>query len=58
MSLTENKRNDMIDAFNSTSRYQDDQLNIDYKHIEMVHRRYSAELRLNGASVSDSEAAF
>ena len=48
----------MIDAFNSFSRYQDDQLNIEYIHIEqMVHRIYP-EILLDGARVSDSEAAF
>ena len=33
------KRYDLIDAFNSTSRYLDDLLNIDNIHFEhMVHR--------------------
>ena len=53
------KRYDMIDAFNSTSRYLDDLLNIDnidFKH--MVHRIYPAELQLNKANASDTEAAF
>ena len=41
-SLTKEKRYDMIDAFNSTSRYLDDLLNIDNIHFEqMVHRIYS-----------------
>ena len=44
-SLTKEKRYDLIDAFNSTSRYQDDLLNIDYIHFEhLVHRIYPAEL--------------
>ena len=39
------KRYDLIDAFNSTSRYLDDLLNIDNIHFEhMVHRIYPAEL--------------
>ena len=40
-SLTKEKRFDLIDAFNSTSRYLDDLLNIDNIHFEhMVHRIY------------------
>ena len=58
-SLTKEKRYDMIDAFNSTSRYLDDLLNIDDIHFEqMVHRIYPAELQLNKANASDTEAAF
>ena len=46
-------------AFNSTSRYLDDLLNIDNIHFEhMVHRIYPAELQLNKANASDTEAAF
>ena len=33
-SFTKEKRDDMIDAFNSTSRYLDDLLNIDNNHFE------------------------
>ena len=47
-SLTKEKRYDMIYAFNSTSRYLDDLLNIDniqFDHI--VHIIYPAELQLN-----------
>ena len=58
-SLTKEKRYDLIDAFNSTSRYLDDLLNIDNIHFEyMVHRIYPAELQLNKATTSDTEAAF
>ena len=47
----------MIDAFNLTSRYLDDLLNIDNIHFEqMVHRIYTAELQLIKANAS--EAAF
>ena len=53
------KRYDLIDAFNSTSRYLDDLLNIDNIHFEhMVHRIYPAELQLNKANASDTEEAF
>ena len=58
-SLTEENQNDMIDAFNSTSRYLDDLLNIDKIYFEqMVHRIYPSELQLNKANASDNEAAF
>ena len=53
------KRYELIDAFNSTSRYLDDLLNIDNIHFEhMVHRIYPAELQLNKANASDTESAF
>ena len=43
----------------STSRYLDDLLNIDNVHSEqMVHRIYPAELQLNKANTSDTEADF
>ena len=52
-SLTKEKRYDLIDAFNSTSGYLDDLLNIDNIHFEhMVHRIYPAELQLNKANAS------
>ena len=58
-SHTKEKRYDMIDAFNSNSRYLDDLLNIDNSHFEqMVHIIYPAELQLNKVNVSDTEAAF
>ena len=62
-SLTKEKRYDlsiyMLYAFNSTSRYLDDLLNIDNIHFEhMVHRIYPAELQLNKADASDTEVAF
>ena len=41
------------------SRYLDDLPNIDNIHFEhMVHRIYPAELQLNKANASDTEAAF
>ena len=58
-SLTKEKRYDLMDAFNSTSRYLDDLLNIDNIHFEhMVHRIYPVELQRNKANASDTEAAF
>ena len=49
----------MTNVFNSTSRYLDDLLIIDNIHFEqMVHRICPAELQLNKANASDTEAAF
>ena len=50
---------DIIEAFNSTSRYLDDLLNIDNPYFEqMVGQIYPTELQLNKANTSDSEAPF
>ena len=58
-SVTKEKWYDMIDAFNSTSKYLDDLLNIDNIYFEqMVHRIYKNELQLNKANASDTEAVF
>ena len=58
-SITKEKWYDMIDAFNSTSRYLDNLLNIDNILFEkMVHKIYPAELKLNKANASDTKAAF
>ena len=58
-SLTKVKRYYLIDAFNSTSRYLNDLLNIDNIYFEhIVHRIYPAELQLNKANASDTEVAF
>ena len=49
----------MIDAFTLTSRYLDDLLNIDNILFEQIgHRIYPAELQLDRANASDTEAAF
>ena len=56
-SLTKEKRYGMIDAFTSTSRNLDDQLNMDNIHFEqMVHIIYPVELKLNKANASDTKA--
>ena len=50
---------DIIDTFNSTSRYLDDLRNINNIHFEqMVHRIYPAELQFNKTNASDTEATF
>ena len=59
MSLSDDKQADVIDAFNTTSRYLDDILNINYVYFDnMVSQLYPSELQLNKASISDTEAAF
>ena len=46
-------------AFNSTSRYLDDLLNIDHPYFEgMVNQIHPPELQLNKANTSDTEAPF
>ena len=50
---------DVIKAFNLTSRYLDDLLNIDNPYFEgMVNQIYPPELQLNKANTSDTEARF
>ena len=59
LSLSDNNQTDIIDAFNSTSRYLDDLLNIDNPYFEqMVGHIYPTELQLNKANSSDTEAPF
>ena len=59
LSLSDNNQTDIIEAFNSTSRYLDDLLNIDNLYFEqMVGQIYPAELQLNKANSSDTEAPF
>ena len=57
--LSSDKRLDVIDAFNTTSRYLDDILNINNVYFDnMVSQIYPSELHLNKANASDTEAAF
>ena len=59
LSLSDNNQTDIIEAFNSTSRYLDDLLNIDNPYFEqMVGQIYPTELQLNKANSSDTEAPF
>ena len=58
-SLSPENQADIVEAFNSTSRYLDDLLNIDNSYFEqMVNRIYPAELQLNKANSSDTETPF
>ena len=58
LSLSDKKQTDIIEAFNSTSRYLDDLLNIDKPYFEqMVGQIYPTELQSNMAN-SNTEAPF
>ena len=59
MYLSDDKQANAIDAFNTTSRYLDDILNINNVYfVNMVSQIYPSELQLNKANTSDTEAAF
>ena len=59
LSLSDNNQAEIIEAFNSTSRYLDDLLNIDNPYFEqMVGQIYPTELQLNKENSSDTEAPF
>ena len=59
LSLSDNSQTDIIEAFNSTSRYLDDLLNIDNLYFElMVGQIFPTELQLNEVNSSHSEAPF
>ena len=58
-SLSNDNQADIIEAFNSTSRYLDDPLNIKNPYFEgMANQIYPPELKLNKANTSDTEAPF
>ena len=59
MGLSADKEAEIIEAFNSTSRYFDDVLNINNTYFDgMVNNIYPSELQLNKANSSDIEAPF
>ena len=59
MSLSDDKQTDIIDAFNTTSRYLDDNLNINNVFFDnRVSQIHPSELQLNKDNTSDTEAAF
>ena len=59
MSLSDDTQADVIDAFNTTSIYLDDILNINNVYFDnMVSQIYPSELQLDKATTSDTEAAF
>ena len=58
MYLSDDKQADIIDAFNTTSRYLDDILNNSNVYYNaMVSQIYPSELQINKANTSDTEAA-
>ena len=59
MSLSDDTKADIIEAFNSASRYLEDLLNIDSLYFERtVTQIYPDELQLNKVNSTDTEAAF
>ena len=60
ISLSGDTPADVTEAFNSTSRYLHDLLNIDNPYFEkkMVTQIYPAELQLNKSNTSVTEAPF
>ena len=59
ISFSNEKQADVIDAFNTTSRYLDDILNINNVYFDnMLSQIYPSELQLSKANTSDTEAAF
>ena len=59
LSFSDDNQSEVIEAFNSISRYLDDLLNIDNNLFDsMVNHIYPSELQLNKANVSDTEASF
>ena len=56
MSLSEDNQSEVIEAFNSTSRYLDDLLNIDNKFFDsMLDHIYPSD---NQANISDTDSSF
>ena len=59
MSLSDDKQADVIDAFNTTSTYLDDILNINNVYFDnLVSQIYPSELKRNKANASDTKTAF
>ena len=59
LSLLDDNQPGVIEAFNSTSRYLDDLLNIDNNFFDSkINHIYPSELQLSKANVSDAEASF
>ena len=59
LSLSDNNQIDLIEAFNSTSRYLEDLLNIGNPYFkQMVGQIYPTDLQLNKANSSVTKAPF
>ena len=59
LSLSDNNQAYVVEAFNTTSRYLDDLLNIDSIYFEqMVSQIYPTQLQQSKANSADTEAPF
>ena len=59
MSLSGNNQADVAEAFNSTSRYLDDLLNMDNPYFkQMVSQIYPTDIQFTKANSSDTQAPF
>ena len=59
LSFTDDNQSEVVEAFNSTSRYLGDLLNIDNNFFDsMVNRIYPSKLRLNKSNVSIPKRHF
>ena len=59
LSLSDCNQTDILEAFNSTSRYLDVLLNIDNPYfVQMVGQIYPTELQFNKTNSSDNGAIF
>ena len=59
LSLSDNNQTDIIEAFNSTSRYLDDLLYIDNPYFkQMLGQIYPTEHQLNEPNSSDTDVLF
>ena len=57
MSLSDDKKAGIIDAFNTTTRYLDDILNINNVYFDnMASQIYPSELQLKNFNTSDTKA--
>ena len=59
LSLSDNNQADVVEAFNSSSRYLDDLLITDNPYFaQMVSQIYPTQLKLKNLNPSDTEAPF
>ena len=59
MSLSDDNQTDVIDAFNTTSSYLGNILNINNEFFDnKISQMYPSELQLNKANAPDKEAPF
>ena len=59
MFLSDDKQTDVIDAFNTTSRYLDDILNINNVYFDnIISQIYPSKLQPNKVNTSVTEAAY